>query len=100
MSEDALAIISVLGTISSIAFAYFAFSRGRRRDDTQAGRHSGTILTEIGYIKSGIDEIRKKQELGDQRHIEIVSRLAAVEESVKQAHKRLDTLTEQGERRD
>lgn len=100
MGESALAILSVLGAVSSIAFAYLAFSRNKRHDDTKEGQHSGTILTEIGYIKSGIDDIRRKQELEDQRHIEIVSRLVAVEASSKQAHKRLDALTGQSERRE
>lgn len=100
MSENALVFISVLGTISSVVFAYLAFSRGKRREDTKSGEHSGTILTEIGYIKTGIDDIRKKQEQEDQRHLEVVSRLVAVESSVKQAQRRLDAIDGQCERRD
>jgi transposase len=44
------------------------------------------------YIKSGIDDIKKKQEKQDEQHIEIVSRLCSVEASAKQAHKRIDSL--------
>ncbi len=73
-------------------FAYLAFSRNRKRDESAQGQHSGTILTEIGYIKSGIDDIKKRQELLDERHLEIVARLAAVESAAEQAHRRLDAL--------
>lgn len=98
MTETALTIISVIGTISSILFAYLAFSRNKQQDNEKDGQHNGTILTEIGYIKSGVDDIKKKQEAQDQRHIEVISRLATVEASAKQAHKRIDTLYGQAEK--
>lgn len=100
MIESALAVVSILGTVSSITFAYLAFSRNRRQENTKEGEYNGKILTEMGYIKSGIDDIKKKQDIEDERHIEIVSRLVAVEASAKQAHKRIDALTGSGERRD
>ena len=45
-----------------------------------------------GYIKSGVDDIKRKQEKEDERHVQVVSRLTAVEASAKQAHHRLDSL--------
>lgn len=50
------------------------------------------VLTELGYIKSGVDDIKRKQEKQDEQHIEVVSRLTAVESSAKQAHKRIDAV--------
>ena len=88
--ETALAVLSACGTVSAVLFAYLAFARNRRRDESSQGQHSGTILTEIGYIKSGIDDIKKKQELQEARHLAIVERLAAVEHAVELAHRRLD----------
>lgn len=46
----------------------------------------------FGYIKSGVDDIKCKQEKEDERHVQVVSRLTAVEASAKQAHHRLDSL--------
>lgn len=86
-------MLSVCGTVSSVLFAWLAFARNRRRDETSQGQHSGTILTEIGYIKSGIDDIKKKQELQDARYLATVERLAAVENAVELAHRRLDELS-------
>lgn len=68
----------------------------QKEDDKGEGEKSGTVLTEIGYIKSGIDDIKRKQERQDEKqeaqHIEVIARLVSVEESAKQAHKRLNRL--------
>ena len=39
-----------------------------------------------------MDDIKRKQEKEDERHVQVVSRLTAVEASAKQAHHRLDSL--------
>lgn len=85
-------VLSGCGTVCSMVLAYLAFMRNRRKDDAGQGQHSGTILTEIGYIKSGIDDIKKKQELQDARYLATVERLSAVERSAELAHRRLDDL--------
>ncbi len=86
-------VVSGCGTVCSIVFAYLAFVRNKRKDEVDQGAHGGTILTEIGYIKSGIDDIKKKQEVQDARYLATVERLAAVESSVELAHRRLDEWT-------
>lgn len=93
------AVIAVLGgisTVCAIVFGYAAFNRNRKKDDQGDGAKNGTVLTEIGYIKSGIDDIKRKQERQDEKqeaqHIEVIARLTSVEESAKQAHKRIDRL--------
>lgn len=82
----------VVGSVCAIVFAYLAFRRNNKTDDEAEGKKDGVLLTEIGYIKSGVDDIKRKQEKEDERHVEVVSRLTAVESSAKQAHKRLDRL--------
>lgn len=34
----------------------------QQKDSTDAGKESGTVLTEIGYIKANTDDIKRKQE--------------------------------------
>ena len=85
-------VIGIAGTICAIVFGYLAFRRNNKNDDTAEGKKDGVLLTEIGYIKSGVDDIKRKQEKEDERHIEVVSRLSAVEASAKQAHHRIDNL--------
>ena len=60
------------------------YKRNHRVDSENEGRESGTLLTEIGYIKAGVDDIKRKQEKQDERHLEIISRVTAVEQSAKQ----------------
>lgn len=85
-------LLGILGTVCAIVFGYHAFSRNRKKDEEEEGKESGTLLTEIGYIKSGVDDIKRKQAEQDRQHIEVVTRLTAVEVSTKQAHKRLDRM--------
>lgn len=82
----------VLGTGCAIFFGLAAFRRNSKSDDAAEGKKDGVLLTEIGYVKAGIDDIKRKQEKEDDRHVQVVARLTAVEASAKQAHHRLDSL--------
>lgn len=88
--EIALTIISVLGTISSIMFGYLAFRRNANTDNKQIGRESGTVISDLGYIKSSIERIEKRLDNSELKFDGFSTRLARVEESVSSAHKRLD----------
>ena len=37
------------------------------------------IISEIGYVKSGIDDIKRRQEKMDERHYALQSRVTALE---------------------
>lgn len=86
--------LGVLGTISGIYFGYANYRRAESNENEQEGKQSGTLFSDIGYIKSGIDDLKRKQEKSEERHIEIITRLTSVEESTKQAHRRLDEMVE------
>ena len=86
------AVLGIFGVIASIAFAYLAFSRNKKADDSSEGKQNGIILTEIGYIKGGIDDIKMEQREQRKVNTEVYSRLSAVESSSNSAHKRIDRL--------
>ena len=93
---DAVSIItlvlsSVFG-IGGLVFGIISAVRNKKTDDTKDAREDGVILTELGYIKSGVDDIKHKQEEQDKQNIDFVRHLTAVEESAKQAHRRIDKL--------
>ena len=50
------------------------------------------MLTELGYIKSGVDDIKRKQEKQEEQNLAFVAQLSAAASSAKQAHKRIDML--------
>ncbi len=84
--------VSVIGGIAGVVFGCVTFFRNKRTDDAAGGKKDGIVLTELGYIKSGVDDIKRKQEKQDEQNMIFVSRLTAVEASAKQAHKRIDGL--------
>lgn len=86
--ETIITIISVGAAICGIIFGAATYARNKRNDN----REDGNLMAEIGYIKSGVDDIKRKQEKADQQHLEVITRLTAVEESSKQAHHRINRL--------
>ena len=89
---NAGAIISLAVGAIGIVFGFVTLFRNKRIDDNAEGVTNGTIMSDIGYIKSGVDDIKSEQKEQRKTNMEIVSRLTAVEESTKQAHKRIDEL--------
>lgn len=85
-------IIGVACTILGAVLGYVAFLRNAKSDSKADGKQDGTILTELGYIKGGIDEIKAEQREQRKTNTEVLSRLASVESSVKSAHHRLDRI--------
>ena len=89
---EILSLISIIGTIASIIFAYLAFKRNGSNDDKNAGKSDGVMLSDIGYIKSSIDRIEKSLNRLEERYNELSTRLIKVEESTKNAHARISEL--------
>jgi len=85
---EIIAIIGCVSTVLAIVGAILAYNKGLKKD----GQASGTLLSDIGYIKGGIDDIKRKQEKADDRHTELCERMTAVEASAKQAHLRIDRI--------
>ena len=88
-TDIALTVISVLGTLSSIIFAFLALRRNERKDTHAEAKSEGVLLSEIGYIKSSIDRIEKNLEKLEERYSNLSNRIVKVEESVANAHKRI-----------
>lgn len=84
--------IALLCTIVGGALGLLTFSRNKAKDDKTEGQQSGQMLTELGYIKSGIDDIKTEQREQRKINTEYATRMAAVEASAKQAHLRIDRI--------
>ena len=92
MTATVSLVLSAIFGISGLIFGIISAVRNKKTDDTKEAKEDGIILTELGYIKSGVDDIKHKQEEQDKQNIDFVRHLTAVEESAKQAHKRIDKL--------
>ena len=87
-----ITVIGILSPICAIVFGYAAFTRNKKSDTAADAKQDATVLTEIGYIKGGIDDIKAEQREQRKTNTNFISRLTAVEESAKQAHKRINRL--------
>lgn len=92
MTTITTATIAVLGTLVTVILGYLGWKRTFRKDAEACGTKDGMVLTEIGYVKAGIDDIKKRQEKQGDQHIEVITRITAAESSVKQAHHRIDAI--------
>lgn len=88
-------LIGIAGTLSSIAFAYIGYRNGLKKECSDSGKTSGTLMSDVGYIKAGVDDLKRKQETSEERHFALVERVKGVEESAKQAHHRINELREE-----
>ena len=77
-----LAVLSILGTISSITFAVLAFRRNDRGDHKEAGKNEGVLISDVGYIKSSIDRIEKSIDKLETGLVEVGNRLTKLETEV------------------
>jgi hypothetical protein len=85
-------VLGIISTVCAIVFGYLAFFRNKTKDTQEEAKNDATLLTEIGYIKANTDEIKAEQKEQRKTNLDFLTRLTAVEESVKQAHKRIDEM--------
>ena len=92
--ETIAMVVAICGGIAGIVFGVLSRTRDTKKDNTEDGKQSGIVLTELGYIKAGVDDVKRKQEKQDEQSLQILRELTAVQESAKQAHRRLDNVEE------
>ena len=90
--------IGILCTLVGLIISYAVFSRNKAKDDKGEGRQIGQVISDVGYIKSGVDDIKSEQREQRKINTELFTRIATVEASAKQAHKRLDHMEGREER--
>lgn len=91
---EPVTLISIVAAIAGIVFGVASYARNQRKDNTEDGKRNGEIMSELGYIKSGVDDVKRKQEKSDETIMGFLKDLTAVQESTKQAHRRIDGLEE------
>lgn len=84
--------IGLLCTLGGLVIAWAGYRLNAKKDTKAEGQEIGTVLTELGYIKANTDEIKAEQKEQRKTNTEFYERMAAVEASAKQAHKRIDRL--------
>lgn len=84
-----------VGLACSFAGVYIGiagYKRTQAKDNQDTGENRGVLLTEIGYIKAGVDDIKRKQDGQEDKHNQLSERVTRIEESTKQAHLRINRI--------
>ena len=84
--------LSLAGVAVAIVCSIVAMMRNNRTDNREEAQQQGAILTELGYIKSGVDDIKAEQREQRQINTEVSNRLSALEIKADRAHSRIDRL--------
>lgn len=89
-------LVSVLGLI--VAYQGYQLNKQKTNTDEtkQEASESAEIKAQLGYISKGVDDIRIDLKANEKQIGMLGERVTRVEESAKQAHKRIDKL-EKGE---
>ena len=84
--------IGVLIAIASALIGYVAYSLNRSKEIKSDGQQGAEMKAKLEYISKGVDDIRIDQKASERQMVSFGERITRVEESSKQAHKRLDNL--------
>lgn len=84
--------IGLLIAVFSLLISYLAYSLNKTKELKTDRKESAELKAELGYIRKGVDDIRIDLKANERQMIVLGERITRVEESSKQAHKRLDAL--------
>ena len=83
-------IVSALGVIFSLIFNLVAVNRNNKQETKEKATSIAVLNSDMGYVKSGIDDIKAKQSDTDNAMRDFATRVTQAEDSAKSAHHRLD----------
>ena len=92
MKLEVTVALSLLFAGLAAVVAYLAYQAKVKKGAKDDGKESGMVLSELGYIKGGIDDLKQENREQRKTNTEVLERLTTVEASTKQAHKRLDRI--------
>lgn len=89
-------LVAVISAVSGILLGWAGRSKSLKQDIVQEAGQEALQRADMDYIKRGVDDIRLEQRAQGQRIDALSERVTRVEESAKQAHRRLDRKEEGG----
>jgi phage shock protein A len=80
MVEITVSVLGIVGTLSSIIFAYLAFRRNDKKDIKTCATQEAELLSDMKWLKSSVSRMEKKIDRLDSNYNELLSRIIKVEE--------------------
>lgn len=84
--------VGVLISVLSVVIAGLTFSLNKSKTIKSDGQESAELRAELGYIRRGVENIQIDLKANERQITALGERVTRIEESSKQAHKRLDNL--------
>ena len=92
---DIAVLIPLLALISGalgVFISWITLNRKQKKEAGQEGESRGVMASDIGYIKAGVDDLKRETRETRSDVRELSERVTRCEESTKQAHKRIDEI--------
>lgn len=86
------AVLGAVSTIFGMIITYLTFMRGRDKSIRHDAQETAKISTKLDHISAGVDTIRIDLKSNEKEINRVAERVTRVEESAKQAHKRIDKI--------
>ncbi|GAE27121.1 hypothetical protein JCM9140_3238 [Halalkalibacter wakoensis JCM 9140] len=84
--------LGVLVAICGLVISYLAYQFNRTKEVKSDSRQDAEVKAALGYISKGVDDIRIDLKANEKQLAQVTERVTRVEESSKQAHRRIDQL--------
>lgn len=85
-------IVAIAVPLIALCFTAMTFRRNERHDTSAEATERATMTADIRYIRSSIDDIKIDNKAIQKDLGELSNKVAKVEQSVENAHKRIDEL--------
>ena len=92
MTEILISLIGIVGTISTIIFAYLAFRRNGSNDIRQKAMDEGVLLSDVAHIKSSIDRIEEKLDKVEVNYKSLYERVVKLEQGYNILHQKIEII--------
>jgi peptidoglycan hydrolase CwlO-like protein len=86
------ALIGAAGTVCAIIFGYLGYQKGLRQDSYKEGSDDSELKADTQYIKRRIDDVLLEQKETNKSINALSERVTRLEESLKSAWKRIESI--------
>ena len=84
--------LGIVLTVLSLIVAYQGYQLNKTKSAKDDGKQTAEVSAQLQYISKGVDDIRIDIKANEKQMQVLGERVTRVEESTKQAHKRLDKV--------
>lgn len=98
MNPATLSMISILvgigAALSGVALGWVGRAKSNKQETQEAATENANLRTDVKYIRQSVDEIKADYKEHDKEFDALNLRVTRVEESTKNAHKRISELSD------